>query len=242
MVSSLARYAFNIYGDTRPRERPRRLEYPCERELTCLSQLQRPGQPPVVILGGKNCLRMLALNADNTAVVADSSIVDLARTPQKLFSVNTLKCTSDLVACGLANGAVHVYQVTLGGKNRLAYKLQDHKRVVNSLDFVDDSVLVSGSQDGTVKVWDLRTFSPRPVMQLAASHHSDPVRSCQASAHCRVRGKTIVLSVHDSGALCKLRRGGSAFCCAAPDCQHLRPGDESAVVHGGRAGPGRAHA
>lgn len=146
---------------------------------------------------------MLALNADNTAVVADSSIVDLARTPQKLFSVNTLKCTSDLVACGLANGTVQVYQVTLGGKNRLAYKLQDHKRVVNSLDFVDDSVLVSGSQDGTVKVWDLRTFSPRPVMQLAASHHSDPVRSCQASAHCRVRGKTTVLSVHDSGALCK---------------------------------------
>lgn len=238
---SLARFAFNIYGAMgsnelqkplkhadvikHPQNLTKKLMYNCEREITCLSQLSHPlgrltanytdpqGQAPVhhVVIGGKNYLKLLALNHDQSQVVADVNIVDPASQGQsrllsslKLFNVNTVKCYGDMVACGLTNGSVNIYQVASSGKLRLAYKLEDHKRVVNSVDFTDhEQVLFSGSQDGTVKLWDLRTFTPKPVLKLLASQHSDPVRSCEYSRHSRVRGKMTVLSVHDSGSLCK---------------------------------------
>lgn len=237
---SLARFAFNIYGSSandalkppknseapkQHRRSHKKLMYSCEREITCLSQLNHPlgrltssysdtsgfSQSHHVVIGGKNYLKLLALNMDQSAVVADVNIVE--PTPQslsrlhsslKLFNVNTVKCYGDMVACGLTNGSVNIYQVAGSGKSRLAYKLEDHKRVVNSVDFTDhEHVLFSGSQDGTVKLWDLRTFSPKPILKLSSSQHSDPVRSCEYSRHSRVRGKMTVLSVHDSGSLCK---------------------------------------
>lgn len=240
---SLARFAFNIYGSMgaepprppRP-ERPRpghQLHYTCEREVACLSQLQyplpalAPADPTLlapllhVVIGGKNYLKLLALNAAQTAVVADVNLAEtLGRTPHKLFNVNTVKCNGDTVACGLVSGAVHLYAVSPSGRAKLAYKLQDHKRVVNSVDFVEqEQLLVSGSQDGSIKVWDLRLYAPRPVAKLLAASHSDPVRLCETLPHARVRGKLTVLLVHDSGALCKfdLRYPAAAAGAALPE-------------------------
>lgn len=236
---SLARFASHIYGfggperSTRaPEPKPgKRLVYSCEREITCLSQLQHPlgrlnssyydtsAHVPShhVIIGGKNYLKLLALNADQTAVVTDVNMVDASLqariAPHKLFNVNTIKCYGDMVACGLTSGSVAVFQVNGNGKARLAHRLDDHKRVINSLDFADlEQVLLSGLQDGTVRLWDLRTYLPKPVLRLQSLQHSDPVRACQYSQHSRVRGKMTVLSVHDLGALCKfdLRFPGSS--------------------------------
>lgn len=201
----------------------KKLMYSCEREIVCLSQLKLPlgrlpggyldssGSAPAhhVVIGGKKYLKLLALNHDQSEVVADINIVDppnLSRlnSSVKMFNVNTVKCHDDMIACGLTSGSVHVHQIAGNGKSRLVHKLHDHKRVVNSVDFTDhEQVLLSGSQDGTVKLWDLRAFSPKPVLRLAASQHSDPVRSCEYSRHSKVRGKMTVLSVHDSGLLCK---------------------------------------
>lgn len=232
---SLARFAFNIYGSlgTEPRHpkqaelclSSKRLIYACETEITCLANfnhsLRRLNLAFVdasadvpshhVVIGGKNYLKLLALDADQSSVVADINLVDpnpllflRLHSSLKLFNVNTIKCNGDMVACGLNNGTVSVFQVSGNGKSRLAYRLEDHKRAINSLDFVEqDQVLLSGSQDGTVKLWDLRLPGVRPAMKLLASQHSDPVRSCQYSPHSRVRGKLTVLSVHDSGSLCK---------------------------------------
>lgn len=267
---SLARYAFNIYGTLNVERRDTKLSplnkliYNCEREVVCLSQLHHPmgrltaahgevlDTAPAhhVVIGGKNYLKLLALNNDQTRVVADVSIVDPQQqtrlhSSSKLFNVNTVKCYGDMVACGLTTGGVSIFQVSSSGKSRLAYKLEDHQRAVNLVDFSDqDQVLFLGSQDGTVKVWDLRTFSPRPVMRLATAQHSDPVRSCEYSRHTRVRGKITVLSVHDSGSLCKydLRAGGSGnilperkwTCHTGPALSlHIHP-DAEYVLTGGR--------
>lgn len=233
---SLARFAFNIYGSLGPTESPRvprtpesparhlsstKLVYNCEKEITCLSQLNHllgrlnsayyDSSAPShhVIIGGKNYLKLLALNLDQSALVADINLIDPSpslrfHSSLKLFNVNTIKCTGDMVACGLTSGVVSIYQVSGNGKSRSMYRLDDHKRVINSLDFVDqDQILLSGSQDGTVKLWDLRLYVQKPVLKLLASQHSDPVRSCQYSPHSKVRGKLTVLTVHDSGSLCK---------------------------------------
>ncbi|QRG39008.1 hypothetical protein FDK38_003430 [Candidozyma auris] len=234
--SSLARFAFNIYGSLNQAESPRqktpdssrsksskKFTYSFEREITCVSQLRHPlgrintsyydASSPVpshhVVIGGKNYLKLLALNADQNSVLADINIVD--PTPSKrfhssprLFNVNTLKCNGDMVACGLTDGTVSIFQVSAAGKARLAHKFSDHKRVINSLDFVEsDQILLSGSQDGTIKLWDLRTYNQKPVLKLRSSQHSDPVRACQYSPYSRSRGRMTVLSAHDSGSLCK---------------------------------------
>ena len=48
-----------------------------------------------------------------------------------------------------------------------------------------------------------------------ANLHSDPIRACQYSPHSAVRNKICVLSVHDSGALCKFdlrtKSGGKVY-------------------------------
>lgn len=197
--------------------------YSSERELTSIAQFSHPlGRlnssyydassfvPSMhVVLGGKNYLRLLVLSKDQSGLLADLNLVDpnpsqrLQLIP-KLFNVNTIKCNADLIACGLTNGNVHIFQVAGNGKSKLAYRLDDHKRVVNSLDFVEmEQLLFSGSQDGSVRLWDLRQYSQKPAIELLASQHSDPVRSCQYSPFNKTRGKLTVLSVHDSGSLYK---------------------------------------
>lgn len=221
---SLARFAFNIYGSiggdrSLPRlpekSRGKTLKYTCDKEITAITRLHAPlnrlndAASSHVVIGGKNYLKLLALDASATRVVADINLFEpLAPVTRlhaaKLFNVNTMKTQADKVACGLTSGAVHVFQVAPAGRGRLVHRLDDHKRVINSLDFVDqDPLLVLGSQDGTVRLWDLRTFTLKPVVRLLASQHSDPVRLCQTSPHSRVRNKLCILSVHDSGALCK---------------------------------------
>lgn len=232
----LARFAFNIYGSLSHTEKPLRhheppvlsaeppksFVYSSDRELTALAQFSHPlGRlnssyydassfvPSLhVVLGGKNFLKLLVLNRDQSGLMADLNVIDPSPNQRlqlipKFFNVNTIKCNADLIACGLTNGNVHIFQVAGNGRSKLAYRLDDHKRVVNSLDFVElEQLVFSGSQDGLIRLWDLRA-GKKPSIKLLGSQHSDPVRSCQFSPHLKVRGKLTVLSVHDSGSLCR---------------------------------------
>ncbi|KAK6453673.1 restriction of telomere capping protein 1 [Scheffersomyces xylosifermentans] len=268
--SSLAKFAFNIYGSlnhqtpplssvegsTSPASsfsstksasiipenfnyRSNKLVFNCEREVTTLSQLNFPLNvvnsfqssenelAHHVIIGGRNYLKILALSEDQSRILQDinvleqgTSIYGNSRVPttNKLNNINTVKAQSDTIACGLSNGLITIYKVSHSGKSRLIQKFSDHKRCINSLDFLGAKTLydtpnqlISGSQDGSIKLWDLRSSSPRAMLTIVSSSHSDPIRSCQYSPHSMVRNKITVLSVHDSGALCKfdIRSGGA---------------------------------
>lgn len=214
-----------------------KLVYNCEREVSCLSELNYPLHNIVesynntivpshhVIIGGKNYLKLLALNNDQSSILNEINILDQNNTmynksriqsSNKLTNVNTIKSQNDLIACGLSSGGISIYKMANNGKSKLITKLNDHKRCINSLDFITDSSLspsasnfensnqlLSGSQDGSIKLWDLRSASLKPVMSIVSSSHSDPIRSCQYSPHSSVKNKLTVLSVHDSGSLCK---------------------------------------
>lgn len=245
--SNLAKFAFNIYGtlsqsqsfesDASPSPKStsrskftntfkdEKLVYNCEKEVTCISQLQHPltlnntneqYSSNHVIIGGKNYLKLLSLNKDYTQIVQELNVLDLntsfyakSRFPStgKLNNINTLKSQKDTIACGLSNGQVALYKISNNGKSHLIQKYADHKRCINSLDFVDgydqSNILISGSQDGSIKLWDLRSNSVKPMSTVLPSSHSDPIRSTQYSEHSTVRNKLTILSVHDSGSLCK---------------------------------------
>ncbi|KAI5957365.1 RTC1 [Candida jiufengensis] len=194
-----------------------KLVFNCERESTALSQLNFGIQinnynngneiSHHAVIGGKNYLRLLCLNEDQSRIIQDINLLDsksIYRGPIKLNNINTIKTHSNTIACGLSSGAISLYKVSPSGQGKLYAKLSDHKRTINSLDFIDsDNQFVSGSQDGSIKLWDLRASINKPVLTLQANLHNDPIRACQYSPHSLVRNKTCILSVHDSGALCK---------------------------------------
>lgn len=250
---NLAKFAFNIYGalNLTPSDgiasstssvssnrsklhgyKLDRLTYNFDREVTTLANLNFPlagnnfdlESANHLVVGGRNCLRILALSDDQTRIVQDVNVFDQQSvytnsrilSTNKLNNINTIKSHHDTIACGLSNGSISIYRVAPNGKSKLMNKYSDHKRCINSLDFVGvNSIhdppqqLISGSQDGSIKLWDLRSATPKPVLTVQTNSHFDPVRSCQYSPHASVRNKVTILSAHDSGTLCKfdLRSG-----------------------------------
>lgn len=203
------------------RSKSAELTYHCEREVTALSQLTYPidwgalveAPKHHVVVGGKNYLKLLALDTHQTRIIKEINLLDAGKASSaygnprntKISMVNTIKTQDDTIACGLSNGDISIYRINSRGSAALFHKLVDHRRTINSLDFVDDlpNLLISGSQDGTIKFWDIRLVSPKPVISVSFSNHSDPIRSCQYSPHSSRRNKLTILSVHDSGSLCK---------------------------------------
>ncbi|KAL6449645.1 RTC1 Restriction of telomere capping protein 1 [Candida maltosa Xu316] len=244
---------------TKPSVSGNRLTYQCDKDTISLSQLNYSLQVGGytndllhhVVVGGKNYLRILCVSESQQRIIDEINLLDSksiynSRLPSKLINVNTIKTHGDSIATGLSNGVVSIYKLTPNGQGKITGKYSDHKRTINSLDFVDENQLISGSQDGTVKLWDLRVSSTKPKITIQANLHSDPIRACQYSPHSLVRNKMCVLSVHDSGALCKfdLRSSGGGGNIYSPEKKwnlhtgpalslHIHP-EKEFVVTGGR--------
>lgn len=243
---NLARFAFNIYGtlnqqpsdansppssssSTKSRigyfKPTEKLTYNCEREVSCLTDLELVNgvnnngnsNNSHVVIGGKNYLKLLTLNGDQTTILNESNILEpmasaSSRLPgsSKLHNFNTIKSHKNVLAGGMVNGSLNLYQVLNNGKSRVLKRFTDHKRCINSLDFLDptnnefsSNLVISGSQDGSIKLWDLRQANNKPSVNIVPKSNFDSVRSCQFSNHSPVKNKLVILSVHDSGTLNK---------------------------------------
>lgn len=207
------------YGYFNPNARDN-LIFNSDKELSCLTDLElipNSGFNNNVVIGGKNYLKLLILSNDQSSILNEANILEPqsssnSRLPgsNKLNNFNTIKSYKNTIAGGMVNGTVNLYQVLNNGKSRLLRKYTDHKRCINSLDFLDPmnndttaNLLISGSQDGSIKLWDLRLASDKPVVNVLPKSNYDSVRSCQFSSHSAVRNKMVILSVHDSGTLNK---------------------------------------
>lgn len=244
---NLAKFAFNIYGtlNNLPSESNSppsssssskskqgyynkfndRLVYNCEREVSCLTDLELVPNPNTaatannshVVIGGKNYLKLLTLNQEQSSILNEHNILEPLTTGSsrlpggaKLHNFNTIKSNGTLLAGGMVNGSLNLYQVLNNGKSRVIKRFTDHKRCINSLDFLDpvnnefsSNMLISGSQDGSIKLWDVRLASNKPSVNILPKSNFDSIRSCQFSNHSSVRNKVVILSVHDSGTLNK---------------------------------------
>lgn len=63
------------------------------------------------------------------------------------------------LATAATNGAVVLWNLNKSGRSKQEFVFVDHKRTVNKVSFhtTEASWLISGSQDGTMKCFDLRT-------------------------------------------------------------------------------------
>lgn len=93
--------------------------------------------------------------------------------------VNWSPINDHLLATAATNGAVVVWNLMNQGKSKIEHLFNDHKRTVNKVIFhrTDPNLLLSGSQDGTMKLFDLR----QRYVSATFITHSESVRDCQFS-------------------------------------------------------------
>lgn len=100
------------------------------------------------------------------------------------------------LATGATNGAVCVWDVESREKEKTIAVFSDHKRTVNTINFhpVESALLVSCSQDGTMKLFDIRMSEKRGGTFKTGS---DSVRDLQFSPHSSQR--YYICSVAENG-------------------------------------------
>ncbi|CCE86122.1 Piso0_005772 [Millerozyma farinosa CBS 7064] len=180
-----------------------------------------------LVIGGKNYLKLFTLDSEEKNVVGEIDLLDQQSSKgagfkntlnKKMNNINVVETLDDTIAYGLSNGHIAVCKLLNNGTCALLNKYTDHKRSINSMDFITNSAarshpfqILSGSQDGVIKVWDIRVGNTKPALSLSSGSHSDPVRACKYSRPSSLRGRSCVLSVHDSGTLCRfdLRSGSN---------------------------------
>lgn len=130
-----------------------------------------------VVLAGRDILRILRIGYRE---ITEASMLR-APAEQKKHSPCDVKwgvaLQKDMVATAGTNGTICVYDLKDGILDR---QLREHGRQVHKVAFnpADGRLLLSASQDGTIKLWDLREKKSR----LTFAGRSDAVRDVQFNA------------------------------------------------------------
>ena len=77
---------------------------------------------------------------------------------EHVLYVNVLVAIDDMsfLASGSGDATVNVYDISIIGDGKLKYSLNQHTDQIEALTYVGDGLLVSGSYDRTIKIWDLK--------------------------------------------------------------------------------------
>ncbi|CAI5724905.1 unnamed protein product [Hyaloperonospora brassicae] len=134
----------------------------------------------LIAVGGRDVLKIVALEASGFTEKRNLRVVGK---PSLNFSTNDIRWhphSAYLLATAATNGAVGIWNLERDGYKHVQERvLNGHRRAVNRICWhtTDWNVLISGSQDGTVKLWDKRggkvvsTYQPK----------SESVRDVRAS-------------------------------------------------------------
>ncbi|RMX68897.1 hypothetical protein DD238_003813 [Peronospora effusa] len=134
----------------------------------------------LIAVGGRDVLKVVALEA---AGFTEKRNLRVIGKPSLNFSTNDIRWhphSDYLLATAATNGAVVIWNLERDGYKHVQERvLNGHRRAVNRICWhtTDWNVLISGSQDGTVKLWDKRggkvvsTYQPK----------SESVRDVRAS-------------------------------------------------------------
>lgn len=158
-----------------------RVRYRAGFELTAFCKLNN--EQDSAVIAGKNALQVLRIGQQIT-LTEDLLAGNSAMKNKKLIgSILDVKAgyqnCSKYIATSTTTGSILMFNTE--SSKKLLYKFSDHTRAVNSIAFnqLDGSALISGSQDGAMKLWDLRSSTGKAVLTMHGS--SDAVRSLQFS-------------------------------------------------------------
>lgn len=204
------------------------------KEVSSIDKINSP-ESRSLIIAGKSHLGIYTFDEDsktitnvhdflqtaktNTGITKNTSST-LRRTTKKISTISDVKAgfynhKNYVAICGTST-SVAIYDInkTSAIDNPVVTSLSEHTRSINSVDFnmVQTSLLISGGQDGCIKIWDLR--SPKistTRSDVSINTGSDSIRDVKWMPSYEFSNDTNGLSnrhfkfasVHDSGLLLK---------------------------------------
>ncbi|XP_015608767.1 GATOR complex protein WDR24 isoform X2 [Cephus cinctus] len=134
-----------------------------------------------VVIAGRNVFKIFALLEDRFEEVCNLRV---GKNLNLNFSCNDVawNLTDDhILATAATNGAVVVWNLNRPSRSKQEHVFVDHKRTVNKVSFhmTEPMWLISGSQDGTMKCFDLRTKEATKTFYS----NTESVRDVQFSPH-----------------------------------------------------------
>ncbi|ODV83181.1 hypothetical protein CANARDRAFT_30272 [[Candida] arabinofermentans NRRL YB-2248] len=166
--------------------------------LTCAKSNETPN---LFVIGGPKSLQLLKISNNEVSLEYDLATQPNNTRNTKFGLMSDAKFGHQQYGRNLAistlSGSIHLYNLDRG--NRIRTSLSDHQRAVNSIDFnhINPYNLISGSQDGKMKLWDLRMKNTKA--QLTINGNADAVRCVQFNP----RDPKTVCSIFDSGVIQK---------------------------------------
>ncbi|XP_014254709.1 GATOR complex protein WDR24 isoform X2 [Cimex lectularius] len=114
-----------------------------------------------VVIAGRNVFKIFSIEEDE---FVERSNLRVGKNLNLNFSCNDVAWNSiddHILATAATNGAVVVWNLNRPSRSKQEHVFADHKRTVNKVSFnpAEPSWLISGSQDGTIRTFDLRTKS-----------------------------------------------------------------------------------
>lgn len=187
LLPSLQGNSYNTYVDTE------RSYFQAANEiLACDKSWETPN---LIAIATPRNLQLLKVS--NTDISLETELVMKPSGKTKISTLSDLSFGHQqygrYLAASTITGAINIYHFDRG--TRIKTSLTGHKRAVNSIDFnrITPHLLASGSQDGKILIWDLRTSNSKPSMSLNGL--AEAVRCCKFNN----KKGNILACVFDSG-------------------------------------------
>lgn len=151
--------------------------------------------PNLLAIATPRNLQLLKVSSNEISLETELSMKPAGRA--KSSTINDLAFGHQLYGRNLAastiTGSIQIYSFDRG--TRVKTTLNGHNRAVNSIDFnhITPHMLASGSQDGKILIWDLKSSNTKPVMKLNCN--ADAVRSVSFNP----KRSNVLAAVFDSG-------------------------------------------
>lgn len=134
-----------------------------------------------VVIAGRNVFKIFSIEEDEFVEICNLRV---GKNLNLNFSCNDVAWNAiddHILATAATNGAVVVWNLNRASRSKQEHVFVDHKRTVNKVCFnpVETNWLISGSQDGTMKTFDLRI---KEAIKTFFSN-TESVRDVQFSPH-----------------------------------------------------------
>ncbi|QOU18999.1 hypothetical protein BRETT_004220 [Brettanomyces bruxellensis] len=166
-----------------------------------LSLAKSNATPNLFAISGQKSLQLVRISETEIALEYDLVTQPGHRRNTKFGLISDLKFGHHAygrhIAASTLSGSIYLYNLDRG--NRIQSTLNEHQRAVNSIDFSTTAPyrLVSGSQDGKMKIWDIRMRNARAATTISGNW--DAVRCVQFNP----RHENTICCITDSGVIQK---------------------------------------
>ncbi|CAG9787002.1 unnamed protein product [Diatraea saccharalis] len=134
-----------------------------------------------VVIAGRNVFKVFSLGENEFSEVCNLRVGKNLNLNFSSIDVAWSTIEENTLATAATNGAVVVWNLGRSGRSKQEHVFSDHKRTVNKVSFhlTDPALLISGSQDGMMKCFDLRM---KDVARTFISN-TESIRDVQFSPH-----------------------------------------------------------